>query len=167
MAPNRRGDDWRPNANETGVVNDFNLAVAGVGAVGGGGWAGLRALARRLGLPLTESPRRLPASAVSVCIRCGTALLVGEAACLGCGRPTPRLTVAATPMIDIAGAASRRRRADLVLALVVALVVGLGILLIARTMERGQVQALALQLWWLAGLFWGGFVLLTRMWLDQ
>jgi hypothetical protein len=66
----------------------------------------------------------------------------------------------------VSAAAEARRRADLLLAVAVG-VVGLGILVVARTMERGHVQTLALRLWWLAGLFWGGFVLLTRWWLDQ
>jgi hypothetical protein len=49
MTTDRRRGDWRPNANETGVVAGFNMHVAGVAAVGGAGWSGLRALARRSG----------------------------------------------------------------------------------------------------------------------
>jgi hypothetical protein len=167
MAGQRRGDDWRPNANETGVVANFNMDVAGVGALGGAGWAGLRRLAHRLGLPVAEAPSTGPAQVGSACARCGGLVLVGEAACVGCGRAAPRSAVPDAPALDVAAAGDRRRRADLLLGLVVALVVGFGILLLAQTMERSSLQLLALRLWWLAGLFWGGFVLLTRTWLDQ
>jgi hypothetical protein len=167
MAANRRGDDWRPNANETGVVANFNMDVAGVGALGGAGWTVLRRLARRLGLPVAENPRPAPALEGTACGWCGATVLVGEAACVACGRAAPRPGTSNALVIDVAAAADRRRRSDLLLALLVAIVVGFGILLLAQTMERSSLQLLALRFWWGAGLFWGGFVLLTRSWLDQ
>jgi hypothetical protein len=167
MTAQRRGADWRPNANETGVVTSFNMDVAGVGALGGAGWSGLRRLARRLGLPVAESPRPAPALAGSACARCGGPVLVGEAACPACGRAAPRPGASDAIVADVVAVADRRRRADRLLALLVAVVVGFGILLLAQTMERSSLQLLALRLWWAAGLFWGGFVLLARSWLDQ
>jgi hypothetical protein len=167
MAADRKREDWRPNANETGVVANFNMDVAGVGALGGAGWAGLRRLARRLGLPVAENPPPTPALAGRACGRCGATVLVGEAACVACGRAAPRHGTSGAPVIDVAAAADRRRRSDLVLALLIAVVVGFGILLLAQTMERSSLQLLALRFWWAAGLFWGGFVLLARSWLDQ
>jgi hypothetical protein len=167
VAAQRSDDDWRPNANETGVVTDFNMHVASVGAVGGAGRAGFRRFARKLGLPLAETPDPAPAPAGRACDRCGGPVLVGEAACVACGRGVLRPETSGAAVADVVAAADRRRRSDRLLALLVALVVGVGILLLAQTMERSSLQLLALRFWWLAGLFWGGLVLLARSWLDQ
>ena len=159
--------DWRPNANEAPVMADFNMGVAQVGMVGGVGWKGIRAVARRLGLPVAEPV----AAAVGVglaCPRCGVPLFAGEAACAGCGRAAPpaRLTTAAD-IATFTAEAERRWRRDLALAVLMALVLGVGLLLLALTMERGYVQTLAVRLWWLAGLFWGVLFYVGRRWLDQ
>jgi hypothetical protein len=167
MNGRRRHEDWRPNANETPVITGFNLGRAGVGAVGGAGWAGLRALARRLGIPIADPQPAAPTPTVSACPRCGGPVPVGDAACEACGRAVPRPAASDAPIADVVAAADRRRRFDLLLALLVAVVVGFGILLLAQPMERSNLQLLALRFWWAAGLFWGALVLLARRWLDQ
>jgi hypothetical protein len=167
MAVDRR-QEWRPNANEAPVMADLDMGVANVGTVGSLGWAGLRWLAARLGLPV-PAPRPDPDAPTSpACPRCRAPTFAGEAACTACGRALPpAAATTAAQIAALAAADDHRRRRDLLVALLAGVLLGLGILVIARTMERGHVQTLALQLWWLAGLFWGAFVYVARRWLDQ
>ena len=157
-------DRWRPNANEAPVMADFSMGVRQVGTVGGLGWGGLRWLARRLGLPVAE-PR--PESAVA-CSRCGAPALGDEPACVACGRALPpRPAVTAAQIAALSADAERRWRRDLTFALLFGLLLGLGILQLAQSLERGTLKNMGLQLWWLAGLFWGLVVFVNRRWLDQ
>lgn len=167
MARHKRRAEWRTNANETQVTVGFNMGVATVGTIGGAGWTALRWLALRLGLRL-DPPPELAAPAGVDCTRCGTLVLAGERACSDCGRalaPSPASTDA--QIAAFAAEAERRRRGDILRAILAGLVVGIGILLVAQTMERGLVQTLGIQLWWLAGIFWGVVVFAARQWLDQ
>ena len=168
MAAEKRRDDWHPNANEAQVMTGFNMGVTQVGTVGSLGWGGLRWLARRLGLPVAEPPPARTAPVAVACPRCGAPTSADEATCGGCGRATrPVRPTTAAQIAALSAAAEQRRRRDLALALVAGVVLGVGILLLAQSLERSMLQLMGLRLWWLAGLFWGVLVYVGRRWLDQ